>query len=870
MQRRILYNFGKNKTKKKTDKMKQKLLGFIKNLLPHLLIVFLFFILTVAYFSPAFEGKVLQQMDVEHSIALSHQTKELYQKTGHYSPWNGSLFGGMPNYQIYDVKKPSIYNFKLFLFHILPYYSASIFFLYLIGFYLLLLTFRLDKWLSAIMATAFALSSYNIIIIAVGHITKAYALAIMPLVLASFILIYEYRNYLWGGLALVFSLGLQISTSHIQIVYYTAMLAGSYVIYKFIIDLKNKELNKYWLSTLVAIIATILSLLPNTQTLWTAYEISKYSIRGGQSELKTEGKNAKQSKGLDKDYALAWSYGVGESLSLFIPNVKGGPSDYIGNDPKLMSKINSQFKQYIAQQSRYWGPQPFTAGPVYFGAVIIFLFVLGMFIIKNKIKWWILAATILSIMLAWGKHFPLLTDLFYYYFPYYNKFRVVSMILVVASLTVPLFAAMTVYEIMKNPEVIKQNKKGFSIALIITAGVALLVYLFPKITGPLLTPQESEFLKNVVSTQGAQAAAQYREFFNDLESVRAMIVKADAFRSLVFVLLTAALLWGYSLLKEKKAILLLSGLAVLILVDLWTVDRRYLNYENFKPKRLARTQFTPTPADKFIMKTNQLNYRVLNLTRDPFNDAITSYYHNSIGGYSAAKLRRYQDIIEYYLYPYSQMIVNALRDTTGTVNMMQVLKPMQVLHMLNTLYIIVNPNSVPIVNPYAYGNAWFVDGYKFVNSAKEEIEALSQVDLRRYAVINKKKFGNIQYPELSIMPDTTRYIKLVRYMPDSLVYECYTPKDGFAVFSEIYYPEGWELYIDGKPAPIVNVDYILRGAVIPAGKHQLVMVFKPKSYYLGRKITKYSSIFIGLIFIIALAFTIKKGLTTSNNEKDEA
>ncbi len=848
--------------------MKHKLLDFIKKLLPHLLIVILFLILTVAYFSPAFEGKVLQQSDVLTAQGAQHQTKELLEKTGHYSLWTNSMFGGMPTYTIMLKEPTNIFKLIKKVFAFLPYYDARIFFIYLLGFYLLLLAFGVNKWVSAVFSTAYALASYNIIIIAVGHITKAYALGFMPMVIASFVLIYQKRQYLWGGIALVISLGLMLDTHHFQIVYYTAMLAGLYVLYNLIADWAEKKgLKHFAIATAVAVVASLFAVLPNTVNIWTFYENTKHSIRGGHSDL-VEG-NQKKVKGLDKEYALAWSYGVGESLSLLIPDIKGGESDYIGNDTKLMAKINSQYKQYLAQQSRYWGPQPFTAGPVYFGAIVMFLFVLGFFIVKNKIKWWILAATLLSIMLAWGKHFMLLTDLFYYYFPLYNKFRVVSMILVVAQLTVPLFAAMTVYEIIKDPEVVKKNIKGFFIAFGLTGGVALLVYLFPKIAGPLLSPQEAEFLKNIASTQGAQVAKAYQEFFAELESVRAMIVKADAIRSFVFISLAALLVLGYSYMKERNQFVLLGGLTLLILFDMWTVDRRYLSYNDYKPKRVVRNQWQPSPADKFIMKTNAKDFRVLNLTVNPFADATTSYYHQSVGGYSAVKLRRYQDVIDNYLAPYSNMLIQALRDTTGTVDVMTVLKPMQVLHMLNTLYIIVNPNSMPIVNPYAFGNAWFVDGFKFVDSPKEEFDALSQVDLRRYAVINRKKYQDVKFPELSLLADTSRRIELVYYQPDSLVYKSFSRNTEFAVFSEIYYPEGWQAYIDGKPVQIINTDYILRGIIVPPGEHTIVMVFKPKSYYLGKKIALAGSILLVLLVISALVYTFVKSKNKTVNTQEQ-
>ncbi len=838
--------------------MKDKLLAGLKKVLPHILIIFGFVLITFFYFSPVFEGKELRQMDLEHFKAMSKEQKDLYEQTGHYSAWTNRVFSGMPGYHTYMPKgiKHNIYSFlfrTLRLFNTLPYSTAGIFFVYLLGFYLLMLTMRFNKWISAIFSLAFGLSTYNIIIIAVGHITKAYAIGVMPMVLASFIILYRDKKYLWGGLAVAVSLGMQISTTHIQIVYYTGMLVGIYVIYEFIKQwVIEKEWRQFIFASIMALLGVILAFIPNTVTLWTNYELAKYSIRGGHSEVKEQ---TKETKGLDKEYALSWSYGVSETLTLMIPEVKGGESDYLGNDPKVMENVNSPFKQYIAQSSRYWGPQVFTAGPVYFGAIIIFLFVLAMFIVKDDQKWWLFAATLLAIMLAWGKHFMLLTDLFYYYFPLYNKFRVVSMILVIAGLTVPVLAAMAVQEIVNNPDILREKSKYFYISFAITAGLALLIYLVPKLAGPLLSPQEQDYVKTLLAQNPANAQ-QVKAFFNDLENVRAMILKASAIRSFLLITIAALVLWAYSRFFKSSTSILYLVLGLLIVIDLWAIDTKYLGYKDFKPKRVLRNDFRPSLADQFILKTTQKDYRVLNLTVDPFNDAMTSYFHEHIGGYSAAKLRRYQDIIDFYLRPYSMTIIQALQDST--VDVMQVIRPMQVLHMLNTLYIIVDPNGMPIVNPYAYGNAWFVDTYKFVNTPREEIEALNQVDLRRVAVINRNKYSNVKFPELSLNSDPERMIVLTYYSPDSLVYQSRSRNNEFAVFSEIYYPEGWKAYIDGKETQIINTDFILRGIVVPPGEHKIVMVFRPDSIYKGRKIALVGSILVVLMFILALGLEFKK------------
>ena len=851
--------------------MNKQLIKFTKKLLPHLLIIIGFIVITIIYFSPAFEGKELRQMDYEHSRALAKEQKELFNKTGHFSPWTNSVFSGMPGYQIYMPRgiKHNIYYFTqriLRLFDTVPYSTAAIMFVYLIGFYLLMLTLRFNKWISVIFSLAFALSTYNIIIIAVGHITKAYAIGIMPIVLAAFILLYRYQKYLWGLIAVSFALGTQISTTHVQIVYYTGLMVGIYVIYEFIKQwIREKKAKSFIIASSIALLGVIFAIIPNTVALWSTYELTKNTIRGGHSEVKEE---TEKTKGLDKDYAFSWSYGISETLTLMIPEIKGGESNYIGNDIKVMEKIDSPFKQYIAQSSRYWGPQIFTSGPVYFGSIIIFLFVLGMFIVKDDQKWWLFAATILSIMLAWGKHFMPLSDLFYYYFPLYNKFRVVSMILVIPSVTILVIAAMTVKEITNNPDIIKQKSKYFFISLGLTAGLALLIYLAPKLAGSLLTIQEQENMKSLL-TQNPANVSQIKAFFNDLMDVRAMIIKNSAIRSFLFIILSAIIIWTYTLfLKTNKSLFFLL-LGFLIIIDLWTVDIKYLSYKDFKSKRITRNVFQPTPADKFILKTNQLNYRVLNLTVDPFNDAMTSYFHKHIGGYSAAKLRRYQDIIDFYLHPYSFTIVNTLRDTTINRDILEVIKPMQVLHMLNTLYIIINPNTMPIINPYTFGNAWFVDAIKFVNTPKEEIDALNYYDLKRVAIINKEKYKHIKFPNLSLKPDTSRYIELVYYQPDSLVYHSYSKNDEFVVFSEIFYPIDWDIYINGEKGEIINTDFILRGTIVPAGEHKIIMVFKPKSIYLGRKIALFGTLLVIGLLILAIGWEVFKLNKTQKQQENE-
>ncbi len=839
----------------------------LKKLLPHFGIIFLFWLLSVIYLYPSIEGKVLQQGDILHAIGVSHQSTIYHKKTGKYNCWSPQLFSGMPSYQVSETPKHN------FIFHSIQKFvrnlgsrDISILFLYFVGFYLLALAFGFDKFISAIGALAYGLSSYNIIIIIAGHITKAFALGYMPMIIGGFYLIYEKAKYWQGSILAILSLGVSISLGHMQIIYYTLLLLGLFILFEFFYLLKDKKLRHFFIALGFTLGIFILSILPNIVSLWEAYEMSKYSIRG-KSEIAQDTKNT----GLDKDYALSWSYGIAESFSIFIPNIKGGASGQIGNDPNAMKAISPQYRDIIAQQNHYWGNQPFTSGPVYFGAIIVFLALFGMFIIKNRIKWWLITATILSIMLSWGKNFPILTDLFFYHFPYYNKFRTVSMILTVASLTVPILAIMAIKELLESKEKEEKDEKKkknmlktyFWIAYGFTGGLALLFFLFPGIFN-FLSNQEKEYF-NQLSQQSPQIAQQIQDFILQLTLARKAIFQADAIRSFLFISIAAGLILFYikGWLKNKNA--LLGILIVLIFADMWSVDRRYLSADQYQNKRKVNAFFNPSIADKFLQKDTDPDFRVADLTTNPFTDARTSYFHKNIGGYHGAKLHRYQDIIDKYLGYEIQMLQKALSDTS--VNIDDVLPNMQILNMLNTKYLIINHSIFPLLNKYAFGHAWFVKNYKFVNSPQKEIDALGKVNLATTAVIDKSKFPG-KYPEISLKTELdSAWIRLIYYSPDTLKYEYYSPIDAFVVFSEIYYPKGWQAYIDKQKASLVRANYILRALSVPKGKHIITMVFRPKVCTIGSKIGSIGSWIVLLTIIIYLIFAIKNSLQTTKQEK---
>jgi len=831
----------------------------IKKILPHIAIIVIFVLISLIYFYPTMSGKVLNQMDHNHSKGVAQEIEEFENETGEFSLWTNSIFGGMPSYQIKGGEQYNIYApIRRALRLGLPYTTASVLFIYMLGFYLLLISIDVNKWLSFVGSIAFGLSSYNIIIIMAGHITKCYAIAYMAPVIAGFLLIFNKKKYLLGGLLAAISLGLQLSTSHVQIVYYTGMLVGLLVLYKLIMAIIDKEIPFFGKSMAVIVVAVILAVLPNMMMLNRYQEVAKYSIRGEKYINKADDNKG----GLDKNYALAWSYGVGETMTFLIPNAKGGSTGYIGQNKEIMNKIDSNYKEAIGEQNQYWGAQPFTSGPVYLGAIIMFLFVLAMFVVKDKIKWWLLAGTILSIMLSWGQNFEALTDIFFNYVPFYNKFRTVSMTLVIASVTVPLLAIMGVNEIIKDKTLITKNLYVLFTAFGLTGGLALIFWLVPSFF-PFLSPQEAEYFDSLIK-QSPDMAAQINVFIPELESARQLIFKADAMRSFLYILSATASIFLFVKMKELKKEYLFIALGLLIMADMWTIDRRYLKADMFQSKSVVTNEFKPAPVDEFILKDEDPNYRVLNITRSVFNDAYTPYFHKSIGGYHGAKLRKYQDIIDVYLAPYVQAMQGALQEGKTDVLSEYILQ-MQVLNMLNTKYIIENPNVTPFINSYAFGNAWFVDTYKMVDSYDDEINNLDKVNLLRTVIINKKNVGDYKLPELNMSANDSGTIVLTSYKPNHLTYRSNSTKTEFAVFSEIYYPKGWQAYLDNKEVEHINVNYILRGMQIPAGTHTIEFKFEPKSYYLGRTIAIIGSLLVLFAvfgFIVKIILDKRKKITT--------
>ena len=836
----------------------------LQEILFHVAVVALFIVASAIYFYPVMEGQELIQSDYVHSKGMAQELVEYEEATGETASWTGSMFGGMPAYQI---KSPSSFNIhglmqkalRLFL----PYSTMAIFFIYLLGFYFLLTSLDFKRIIAVIGAFAFALSTYNIIIIAAGHITKCYAIAYMAPVLAGIIYIFK-KKYILGGLLTALTLGIEISCNHPQILYYLAILCFCYAVYRFIIAFKEKALPDYGKAAAVVAIACVFAVLPNLTNLWTTWEYGKYSTRS-QSELS----NKQQSSGLDKDYALAWSQGIGESFALFIPDFKGGASDALGNDENAVKAIQGNvLEQQIASQNHYWGDQPFTSGPVYVGAIIFFLFVLGMFIVKSPAKWWLLAASVISLILSWGQNLGWFTDLIFNYVPMYNKFRSVSMALVIIQVCVPFLAIMALKEFSENPDYIKTRRNDFIFSLVLTAGMCLFFYIFPSVTG-LLSDQETAAINEGIA-KGGENAELFQQFQDGLITARTAVFRSDVLRSLLFILATAGIMLLYYFMKWKeRSLYILVG--ILIIADLWIVDYRYLGPKDYKFASEAQI-FKPSTADSFILKDSDPDFRVLNLTQNVFNDGVTPYYHKTIGGYHGAKLRRYQEFIDTVLAPAVNATLYVARNNPEQLS--DYVKQNPALNMLNTKFIITDPNAFPLVNLGTFGNAWFVNRYELVESADKEIERLKGCDPQKTAVINKKQFESFipQLPTEQIFAEDSSVIVLAEYKPDYLKYNSVTFRDRLTVFSEIYYPKGWQAYIDGQPADHVCADYILRAMVIPAGQHTIEFKFNPASVRVSRVIAAVSSILVILAALAILAkwYLSKRGLkpaTTEINEK---
>lgn len=803
----------------------------MKRFLPDLIAILAFVLLSFAYFFPAdMEGRILFQHDSVAGVGAGQESKEYLERTGERTRWTNAIFGGMPTYQMspsYDSTRVLNWAEKLYRLYLPDYVMLT--FMMMIGFYLLLRAFGLSVWLASLGGIVWAFSSYFFILISAGHIWKFITLAYVPPTIAGVVLAYR-KKYLLGGLVTAFFIALQILSNHIQMSYYFMFVILFMVVAYFADAYQKKELPHFFKASAVLVLAAAVGACINLSNLYHTYEYSKETMRG-KSELKQEVAAAKQtSSGLDRDYITAWSYGIGETWSLLVPNVKGGSSSAILSQSKAaMEKANPMYGSVYSQFPQYFGDQPWTAGPVYVGAFVLFLFVLGCFIVKGPLKWALLGATVFSILLSWGKNLMGLTDFFIDYVPLYNKFRAVSSILVIAEFTIPLLAVLALKEIVGKPAVLKEkeSRTALFISLALTAGVALLLAVAPgMLFSDFVTPREMAALQQGLPQEHLMPLV------SNMTEMREAIVASDAWRSFFIIVIGCVLLFLYQQ-QKLKASLMVAGVTLLCLADMWTVNKRYLNDDLFVPKSQRTEAFVKTQADEIILQDTAQNYRVLNFVGFPgntFNENNTAYWHKSVGGYHAAKLRRYQEMIDHHIMPEMEATYREVAQASGRMDSVDASK-FRVLNMLNTKYFIFpagkDGQPVPVVNPYAYGNAWFVDRVQYVKDANEEIAALNTVVPTETAVVDAK-FKDALTGWSEGHKDAESVVQLTSYEPNRLTYHVSSAKGGVVVFSEIYYP-GWQATIDGAPVDIARADYILRAIHVPSGSHTIEMWFEPQS-----------------------------------------
>lgn len=796
-----------------------------KKLLPYVVAIIVFVGFSVLYCAPLLDGKVLYAGDTNNWKGAAHEVQEYAQTTGECSWWTNSMFGGMPTYQI--TGKLLSHDFVTVMTHTAQGFmtgdwaTAGLLFAYFLGFFLLLRCFGVNPWLSIVGGLATGLSTYFLLIIPAGHITKAMAIGFIAPMIGGMYAIFR-RQYALG-IPLFVLYGIMGVVCHPQMTYYYVMLMGIMGCAELYIHLREKRYKDLGIS--LAILIGCALLIFGTKLSWWQMNNGylRETMRGGHSELTYDNGNDNDNKngGLDIDYATAWSYGKAETLTLLIPNYMGGASGYnLGEDSQLEKDLKKmgvparQAKGFCQGAPTYWGEKAFTSGPVYVGAIVCMLFVLGLLIVPGPYKWALLIATLFSIALAWGRNFMGLTELFFHYFPMYNKFRTVESILVVAEVTIPLLGFLGLQRLCANSEAVHTPTTKWSdrIAILIAGGITAVICLFVALFGGSF---------DVTSSYDAAWKGQVGDqIYRAILDQRHAMMTSSAWRSLIFVLLGTAVLWLYSIKREAKhsTLLLAVALGALVLVDMVPVNRKFFNDNNFVTKKDSDRFFAIQPWEEQILQDKSLDYRVFNMAANTFNDARTSYRLKSIGGYSAAKLRRYQDLIDAHIMQNNWKVID----------------------MLNTKYIISRDGQVHL-NPNAMGNAWFVEDVQFVGTPDEESQALWNLDLKKTAVADQKFEGALTLcqqemnksckdPDRTLtVPDKspTNEIVMTSYAPNKLEYKSSATSARVAVFSEIYYPEGWHLYIDGDEHPISRVDYVLRAAIIPEGEHNIVMAFVP-------------------------------------------
>ena len=793
----------------------------IKKWLPDFFAVVVFVLIAFVYFLPAdIEGRILYQHDSSAGRGAGQEALEYYQKTGERTRWSNSVFGGMPTYQTSpSYQSTAGLNEALKAYHLWLPENVWYVFVYLLGFYILLRAFDFRQSLAVMGAIIWAFSSYFFIIIAAGHIWKVWALAYLPPMIAGVVLAFR-GKYFWGFILTAIFSAFEVNANHLQMTYYYLFVIAFMLVAFLIEAVSKKQMARFLKATAVCAFAALIGISINISNLYHTWKYSKETMRG-KSELVKENNANQTDSGLERDYITQWSYGIGETWTLLIPNTKGGASVPLAANEKAMEKANPQYYGIYGQIGQYWGEQPGTSGPVYVGAFVVLLFILALFVVKGPMKWALLAVTILSIALSWGKNFMGLTDFFIDHFPMYSKFRTVASILVIAEFTIPLLAMMAMKKIVDDADFLKKNIKYLYASVLLAGGACLLFAIAPGL-----------FFSDFVSSAEKQALSQFpadqlNPLLDNLREVRKSIFTADAWRSLFVIIIGTAVLLFYQA-KKMKANVMVVVLATLCLVDMWMVNKRYLNDSMFVPKSVKEMPQQMTTTDEEILQDKSLDYRVLNFATNTFNENETSYYHKSVGGYHAAKLRRYQELIEAHIMPEMKAMMPAIAAAGGDMQSVDGDSIYPVINMLNTKYFIFplqDGKTTPIANPYTFGNAWFVDKVKYVANANEELDGLGQVDLKKTAVADRS-FQSILGE--SALQDTTSIITITDYQPNKLTYTANSKNGGVVVFSEIYYPE-WTATVDGKPAEIGRVNYVLRAMQLSPGKHEVVLDFHPTS-----------------------------------------
>lgn len=822
----------------------------VKKHLYDILAVVMFAVISFVYFMPAdIDGRILYRHDSSAGRGAGREATEYYEQTGERTRWSNSTFSGMPTYQTApSYSSTDTLTTVMNAYHLWLPDNVWFLFAYLLGFYILLRAFDFRELLSVLGAIMWAFSSYFLIIIAAGHLWKVMALAYLPPMIAGVVLTYR-GKYLWGFIVTAIFAAFEVKANHVQMTYYYLFVIALMIIAFLVQAVREQQLARFIKATSVCIAAAAIGICINFSNLYHTWQYSQESMRG-KSELVKQNATNQTNSGLDRDYITQWSYGIGETWTLLVPNVKGGASVPLSQNPKAMAQADQQYMQIYQQLGQYWGEQPGTSGPVYVGAFVLMLFILGLFIVKGPMKWALLAATVLSILLSWGRNLMPFTDFFIDYVPMYSKFRTVSSILVIAEFTIPLLAMMALKKLIDHPEVLTRQVKYIYISYAFTGGMALLFALAPSLFfSDYVSSSEMEAMKSI-------PAEYLNPMLINLKQMREAIFTADCWRSFWIVTLGTLCLLLFKA-RRLRAPWLISALIMLCLIDMWQVDKRYLNDDMFVERSVRDTPQPMTATDKQILQDKSLDYRVLNLASNTFNENETSYYHKSIGGYHAAKLRRYQELIEAYIMPEMQQMMPAIVKAQGDMTRVNGDSLYPVLNMLNTKYIILplqEGQTAPLQNPYTYGNAWFVDRISYVNNANEELDALRKINLRHAAVADVKFKSQLGE---AIQQDNVSMVKIKSYAPNRLSYDVTSDKGGILVFSEIYYP-GWEATVDGQPAELGRVNYVLRAMHIQPGRHQVTLQFFPASIKKTETIAYISYAILILVILVGVFVDWKK------------